>query len=125
MTSDKEITERRKGKLSATGDILSGKGGRKVFSGIWVIIMANVWFGVGIYLSSKDRFIGLSEKGYLILTVLSILLIGFGTILDTFVGNLGQRIVDVIGARVGVLANKIDKVEVTNNGEPASTPPQS
>lgn len=117
MANDKEIVEKRQGKMSATGDILSGKGGRKVFSGVWVIIMANVWFGCHVFVER-----GLSEKGYLILTILSILLIGFGTIMDTFVAELGHKLVDVVGgfvnARFGIVANKIDKVEVKTDAQP-------
>ena len=133
--TDKEIVEKRKGKFSATGDILSGKAGRKVFVGVWVIVMANVWFGLSIHLYSTtppaaggvagmavvspDMFVGITQKGYLVLTILGVLLIGFGTIMDTLVSELGHKAVDVLGvfasARAGVIASKVTQTtEVTN-----------
>lgn len=122
--------DRRNGKWSSTGDIISGKQGRKVFIGVWVFIMANAWYGIGLYLSRGGTFVGLTEKAYLILSLASVLLIGFGTITDTLVASLGEKVVDVIGlivgSRVGTLASKIEKkveektsVETTVSREPA------
>lgn len=118
MGTDKEIVDKRQSKLGATGDILGGKAGRKVFTGIWVLIFANVWFGLTIYLHSKATIpadVGLDKSGYLVLSLAGILLIGFGTILDTFFADLGHKVVDVIGmvvgSRVAVITSKIEKVQ--------------
>lgn len=113
-TNDKEIMEKRSGALKAVAEILSGKAGRKVFFGIWwcITVTALLWVGK------------VTEKTWLICTFTSCLLVGFGTIADTLVSDLGKKVVDIVGAivgaRVGAVVKKTEvKEETTNADAPA------
>lgn len=90
LLPDTDGRDKRKGNMRATGEILSGNAGRKVFFGMWLFIMTNIWLGMG-------KLAGEGGKYFMWLSFACMLLIGFGTILDTFFKDLAGKIVEILG----------------------------
>ncbi len=103
--------EKETGLLRHIAETLIGKQGRKVAFGIWGFLAANAFLEIG----------KIDAHTWMVCFVTCMLLIGFGTLMDTFVENLGGKLVDVIagvvGNRVSIISNK---TTINANPTPAS-----
>ena len=98
-----EVNKRKPdGLLRHVAETMIGKQSRKVAFGIWLFMVATTLLKTAL----------ISSDQWLKCTYLSGGLIGFGTILDDLVRQLGSKLVGIVADRVGsVISTKVEKTE--------------
>ena len=109
MGDEKMIKERRRGFFSHVIDVFSGRQGRKVAFGIWGFIAANAFLAEGRITAD------IWWKCFLT----CMLLIGFGTIMDSIVAKLGDAASLALGNRAASLIG--GKKNADNPPQPPQT----